>query len=135
MASKVNVNLGGRPFRDEDLKVGVNREVVPTLRSLLDAYNNSQGGPVTVSEDTTATAEYQTYLVDASAGAVTITLPSANLWPMQLYIKKTDSSGNAVTVLADGYDLIEGSASVSFSGQYDYETLISDTESEWWRFY
>ena len=77
--------------------------------------------------DYTATVFDDVILVDATNGAVTITLPKAsNASKKVLIIKKTDSSANAVTIDGDGSETIDGSATVSLSNQYDVKTIISD---------
>ena len=69
------------------------------------------GGPVVrIAVSTTLGAAAQlTVVVDASAGAVTVTLPTAleagTLW---LNIKKIDSSGNIVTINTQGGDTMDG---------------------------
>ena len=46
-------------------------------------------------------------------------------------IKKTDSGGNAVTIVADYGNTIDGAASVALSSQYDFVTLLP-TAANWW---
>lgn len=66
-------------------------------------------------------------LVDATSAAVTITLPDAVGNANQtLYIKKTDGSGNAVTVSGVNSQTIDGNSSVSLSSQYATLTVTSD---------
>jgi hypothetical protein len=60
-------------------------------------------------------------LANATGGAITVTLPNVADDVMDWYIvKKTDSSGNAVTV--DG----SGAETVVLVSQYDSATLITD---------
>ena len=74
-----------------------------------------------VSEDYTVT-EYNFVGVDASGGAVTITLPSpSKVTGIPICVIKTDSSANAVTVTGT----IAG-GDVSLSNQYDTALLISN---------
>ncbi len=57
--------------------------------------------------------------VDASGGAVTLTLPAAGrntagrLW----IVKKTDNTANVVTIAAAGSDLIDGGSTISLTAQ------------------
>jgi hypothetical protein len=67
-------------------------------------------------------------LVDASSGAITITLPEVTL-AARILVKKTDSSVNAVTVATPGSETIDGSASLSISSQNEAYSLISDGEN------
>lgn len=71
-------------------------------------------------------------VVDAAAGAVTITLPSiASLslaTPFVIGIKKNDNSGNTVTILPNGSDTINGFASKVISTVDSGTTLIPDLD-------
>lgn len=85
------------------------------------------GGSYTVVSKTanyTATAG-EIVLVDASGGAVTVTLPGPN--PDDLVtVKKTDGSANAVTVATPGAETIDGQSSLSISAQYESNEITSD---------
>lgn len=79
---------------------------------------------------TTQTANYtpgnnETVLVDASGGAVTITLP-APVDNLEVSVKKIDSSTNEVTIASPNTETIDGSASQVISAQYIAETVVSD---------
>ncbi len=53
-----------------------------------------------------------TVLVDASAGLVTVTLPSVNEAPGQtINVKKVDATANLVTIACTGSETIDGAAS------------------------
>jgi hypothetical protein len=70
--------------------------------------------------------------VDATAGAVTLTLPAASKYYGKVYmISKRDASANAVNIAADGVDTINGSATASIAFQYNSFILQSDGVSEW----
>ena len=73
--------------------------------------------------------------VDASSGAVTITLPAVATATngFFVYIKKTDSSSNQVIVDADGAETIDGSTTLSLASQYD-TTLVTTDGTEWHAF-
>ena len=80
-------------------------------------------------------------LVDASGGAVTVTLPAANsgvvggvLFGPVIRIKKIDASGNAVTISRAGADTIEGANTMSLAVQWDKVTLAADGVSLWTKF-
>lgn len=70
----------------------------------------------------------KTIAVDATSGAITITLPPAATAGdgFEITIKKTDSSANAVTVDADGSELIDGAATYVLSLQYQSAIFRSD---------
>lgn len=66
-------------------------------------------------------------LADATSGAFNVTLPTAVGITGRIYvIKKTDSSGNAVTVNTTSSQTIDGSTTYSLASQYKYVTVQSD---------
>lgn len=66
-------------------------------------------------------------LADATAGAITVTLPDATANKnLAIYVKKTDSGGNAVTVATSLSQTIDGASTVSLAAQYATTTLVSD---------
>lgn len=69
-------------------------------------------------------------LVDASSGAITITLPEVSL-AARIIVKKTDASINAVTVVTPGSATIDKAASLTISSQNEAYSLISDDE-DWY---
>ncbi len=70
--------------------------------------------------------------IDATSGAVTVTLPvAAESLGAHIVVKKIDASGNAVTVDAAGAETIDGAANKVLAAQYDAVTVICDG-SEWW---
>lgn len=85
----------------------------------------------TVISNYTVQPEDHTILVDSTTAAVTITLPPVGAKAFRyLVVKKSDSSGNAVTVSAVGGALIDGAATVSLSAQY--QTVILHGNSTAW---
>lgn len=89
--------------------------------------NYSVGMAIVLKTASYTAANDHTILADATAGAITITLPDATAVPRRMYlIKKVDSSANAVTVSAYGTQTIDGSASVSISTQYGTLHIQSD---------
>lgn len=71
--------------------------------------------------------------VDASGGAVTLTLPAASN-KIRLSICKIDGSANAVTINAAGGEAIEGGSSISLPSAYSKAELIGDGGTTWMRF-
>ncbi len=63
-------------------------------------------------------------LADASAGAITVTLPDPAVNAV-VKVKKIDSSANAVTIDAAGAT-IDGEASIQITKQHESYTLVSD---------
>ena len=74
-------------------------------------------------------------LVDATSGAVTITLLAAATAGngFRVAIKKIDSSGNAVTIDGNLSETIDGATTSTISTQYDSENLICNG-SNWYAF-
>lgn len=80
-------------------------------------------------------SDQYTVAVDATAGPVTITLPSTvtTAHRGRVYnIKKTDASANAVTIVRSGADLIDGATSVALTVQYQTRTVHSRTAGGVW---
>jgi hypothetical protein len=66
--------------------------------------------------------------VDATAGAVTLTLTAAatmadGFW---CYVRKADSSANAVTIDPNAAETINGGANISVTAQYEMRLLVCD---------
>jgi len=70
---------------------------------------------------------------DATSGAWTLTLPTAANVGHIVFIMKSDSSANAVTVSRAGTDTIEGATTISLANQYDSLVLQSDGAGTWTR--
>lgn len=71
-------------------------------------------------------------LVNATAGAVTLTLPTAaSSAGRQLVIKKIDASVNAVTLDGAGTETIDGAATKATTTQYVAFTVLCDGNG-WW---
>jgi lysophospholipase L1-like esterase len=66
-------------------------------------------------------------LCNASAGPVTITLPTAAGIPGRSFqVKKTDSSANACSISTTGGQTIDGASTVSLTSQYSSRKMASD---------
>jgi len=64
---------------------------------------------------------------DATAGAITMTLPSAALVPGRIYVfKRINSGANAVVVDPSGAETIDGAATHTLSAQWNSVTIMSD---------
>ena len=95
--------------------------------------------PLNAKEDVRAAAAYvaeavtndDVILVDASGGAVTITLPAAATAKKELCIKKIDTSGFVVTIDGSGSETIDDSTTLLLATPYDAVRIISDG-TEWW---
>jgi hypothetical protein len=63
---------------------------------------------------------------DATAGAITLTLPAASVVAQRvIVVQKVDSSGNAVTLDGNGAETINGSATIALASRYDTVQLYS----------
>jgi hypothetical protein len=78
-------------------------------------------------------AKHRTVTVDATAGAVVLTLPTALSSKWRVYtIKKIDASVNTVTVDAAGAETIDGALTVVMTLQWERITIQSDGTA-WFR--
>ncbi len=87
-----------------------------------------------ISTDTTLSAAHHTVLVDATAGNVVITLPTAasafSGGIGRVYnVKKVDASANTVTVDGSGAETIDGAATQVLTDQYQSMTIQSNGTS------
>lgn len=95
------------------------------VKQAVDPVLNGQLNVITVTAAHDAAIGENVILGDATAGAFTVTLPSAAKYKgFQFIIKKIDASANAVTI--DASETIDGAASVDLASQYDSKTVISD---------
>lgn len=75
---------------------------------------------------TLITSDY-TVRCNAASGAITVNLPAASTHPGGVYvIKKTDSSGNAVTIDGNSSETIDGATTLVLAVQYDGAMIQSD---------
>ena len=88
----------------------------------------TQSSRTITASDTVLTTD-DVILVDATAGAVTLTMLAAATIGKLLFVKKIDSTANAVTISGDAN--LDGQASIVISSQYDAVRLFSDL-TEWW---
>lgn len=132
MPSRVDRVLSQKPVKEEDLLAAMNWEILPALRALLDAHNNSVG-PVSsaITSDETIDGSSQYYLVDTSSGDVDIALPPAQGWELPIVVKIIDAS-NTTQLVPFGSDTIEGAGGPSGFGGLSSLTLVSDGDSGWW---
>lgn len=89
--------------------------------------NNVGGASVTnITSDTTLVFMSQTVLVDASAGAVEVTLPTpTSALSMPIYIKKIDSSPNSVVITPET-GTIDSAAEQIIVSQNNTMAVIAD---------
>lgn len=75
----------------------------------------------------TAAVDDRVILCDGTSGAFTVTLPTAvGVTDKVFYIKKTDSSANAITIDGSGSEEIDGLTTRSLVNQYEFIMIVSD---------
>lgn len=96
------------------------------VSSLVDYWNGMATGKAVTTAYTAVVAD-GFIRADATAGAITITLPAAALVPGKRYtIKKVDASANAVTIDANGAELIDGALTKVLAAAYSVATIQSN---------
>ncbi len=143
-----SLGLGGAAFRSIGTNSGQIRDAADTAYSnartpTSHGSSHSIGGtdPVTVFgylsvlTNSTLTAANQRQLIDvnATSGAITITLPSAATvgsgWAVQ--IRKSDASANLVTISKAGSDTINGATTLPLAVQHQSFILFSLGGTSW----
>lgn len=84
-----------------------------------------------VSSDMEFTYPVVRNFVSAATGAVTENLPAGSRVQYDYFFIKTDSSANAVTIQANGTELINGSATYVLAAQYN-RVLLSWYAGSWY---
>lgn len=115
------------PTQAEGLPTFLSRELGVVERAIRDRRLRMQRSTTT---DLTLTAQDEIVYVDASGGAVTITLPDARrFWGFPFTVKKIDASANVVTVSAPVN--IDGATTYPIAAQYEVARVVSDG-TQWW---
>ena len=79
------------------------------------------------STNQTVNDDIDIYLMDATSGNLTVTLPTANsAVGRDIDIKKIDSSANTVTIDGNGSETIDGNSGIVISSQHNSLTMVSD---------
>lgn len=164
-----SVGLVGGKFVDEDPGAGTPGSLIPSawgnavteeilnaiqaagfepdegnLSQLAAVFKWFAGGTVSTLSATTGLTKAQCglVLVNATAGAVIVTLPAANavLGGVEIVLRRTDATSNTLTIASAGADKImldttssaagQASTELLFSG--DYLRLRSDGAGKWW---
>ena len=96
-------------------------------------YPNASISTKTGTSNTLTTDEHLV-LIDASGGAVTVTLPDAGTYPgREINFKVTTApGGNTITIQRGGSDTIDGATSnTALDAQWEALSVISDGSSQW----
>jgi hypothetical protein len=105
----------------------INRSYITNFDQILDASNLAfSSSSATTNTTLTETDGINVKLINATSGAVTVTLPTAVSNAASFIIKKTDSSTNKVTI--DGYstETIDGGTTYVLNDQYNYVEIVSN---------
>jgi len=105
----------------------INRSYITNFDQILDASNLAFSSSSATSNTTlTETDGINVKLINATSGAVTVTLPTAVSNAASFIIKKSDSSTNKVTI--DGYstETIDGGTTYVLNDQYNYVEIVSN---------
>ena len=99
------------------------RDVGPSFMPQIPRHDGPEKGYLTVTAATTLTAAQIRacpYIrCDATSAAFALTLPAAgSVLGFPFFVKKIDSSGNAVTITRAGSDTIDGATTLALSSQY-----------------
>lgn len=120
----------GRPYSPLSVRPG-SRDFLLAPYSVRGIHLAGEFSRTTKMDDYDA-ADEMVILADASSIAITISLPTATTSSAKVYyIKKIDSSGNAVTIKGDSIDeTIDGETEIVLTLQYQYVMIICDA-SDW----
>ena len=77
------------------------------------------------STNQTVNDDIDIYLMNATSGNLTVTLPT-NSAGREIDIKKIDSSANTVTIDGNGSETIDGNSGIVISSQHNSLTMVSD---------
>jgi len=105
----------------------INRSYITNFDQILEASNIAfSSSSATTNTTLTETDGINVKLINATSGAVTVTLPTAVSNAASFIIKKTDSSTNKVTI--DGYstETIDGGTTYVLNDQYNYVEIVSN---------
>jgi hypothetical protein len=128
MVSQVGNNLRLNRNQIKDV-VGSSPRAIKQFESLFRDQNGASPTYTVRSADASGAIESSDYLVlvDTTAGAVTINLPTAlSSQGRELVFKKIDAVANAMTIEPDGAETIDGAANVSTTTQWAVYRVMSD---------
>lgn len=95
----IETGLSPRQPSEKTLLEQIRKELWPVAQQLLRTLNSVlKTSPLEVTSSQTLDGVDDFIKVDATAGNVTLTLPTAEAWMRSITVIKTDASGNTVTV-------------------------------------
>jgi hypothetical protein len=90
-------------------------------------------GSRVVSSNTVLTQDDYAILADASGGAITLTLPSADLALGNIIVTKTDATANAVDIEPDAGENLNGAGTpISIITQGGQRTFVAEAPADWY---
>lgn len=99
----------------------------PTRKTIAFTDSNFVFSTTSKTGDYTITTADTVVLVDANGAPIAITLPLASSASgYRFFVKKIDSTANAVTLTRSGSDTIDGSTTAAISVQYTSLTVLSN---------
>ena len=102
----------------------------------LDTASSSAGGTRVVNRITTSTTIDNTFdvvLIDASGGAVTVTLPPITIDGKVFDFKMVGSGANIGTIDGDGTEPIDDALTIDLTSQYDDVSICAELSTKkWW---
>jgi exoribonuclease R len=127
--SKLHLTVRIPPDYDRQTWFGILSDIEKQVNAQIDGYLFPTSS---VTADYTATVNDSFIPVNATSGAVTVTLkPAGEAEGKRLTVKKTDASANAVTIDGDGSETIDDATTVVMNSQYESICVLSDGV-EWW---
>jgi len=97
-------------------------ELTQVFSSIFRSFGNNQ----TISSNQTVDNNKR-YLVDATSGNITLTLPdAATIGDFEIDVKKIDSSSNSVIIDASGSDVVDGATGATINSQYETVTIVGN---------
>ncbi len=114
------------PIFKDDTQETFRLRLMVLLQSMVITTTNTITASATIPSNPTV------ILANATSGAITVTLPrAANMRNGTFFIKKIDTSANAVTVAGGGTDTIDGAATNVLAAAYKAIFICSDGAT-WW---
>lgn len=127
----IETELGVLPSSENFVDVRARLDALEADITSLQNVSGSGGSVTQVTSDISLDSSFQTVLVDASSGEVTITLPEASSDDYFIFnIKKIDSSENAVIISPVSPATLDGESQFFIDLQYDSLSVVN-YESNW----
>lgn len=120
--------IGKHPGEDDaEAQRFFNQKIVlPVVLAMRDRVNQLTGDFLAVTFSQFVEPRYAIVPVDASGGAVTVTLRAPSSSHHEYFFVKTDASLNPVTIRSENGELISGAATFVMSNQWEAAILASD---------